>query len=270
MIKFNKDILKVGIIVIDLEYAKEAFEQFCQNYNMTEEKLLLKKRHTYQTMACVDEIAANEKLSEEDHQLALLIALLHDVGRFIQFEKIHTFDDQQVSHALLSIEYLFEQEHLSDFILTRQYDQIIRLAILYHSDYKLSNTLTNIEQLHCKLIRDADKLDNFRVKNTETIHTLLDINESELGNTFLSDYIYDQVMNCQLIKSSERKTKMDFWVSWIAFIFDLNFKSSYCYLVKTQIVSQVIDRVEYTLPNTYKKMKLIKKHCENYIYQKSL
>ena len=163
------------IIVIDLEYAKEAFEQFCQNYNMTEEKLLLKKRHTYQTMACVDEIAANEKLSEEDHQLALLIALLHDVGRFIQFEKIHTFDDQQVSHALLSIEYLFEQEHLSDFILTRQYDQIIRLAILHHSDYKLPNTLTNIEQLHCKLIRDADKLDNFRVKNTETIHTLLDL-----------------------------------------------------------------------------------------------
>lgn len=254
--------------MIDLELAKSEFEAYLTQFNMADDKLKLKKVHTYHTMKLVKYIADHEKLSEEDFQLATLIALLHDIGRFKQYEIIQSYDDSKVSHATLSIEYLFDQNHIQDFIKVRYFDQIIKMAILYHSQYQIPQNLSDKELLHCKIIRDVDKLDNFRVKNDESVETLLDISKEELGETFLSDYIFDQVMNSQLIKSEYRRTKMDIWVSWTAFLFDLNFKSSYQYLLDYHLVEKNIDRIEYTNINTRKKMALIKQHCIRYMTSK--
>ena len=48
-----------------------------------------------------------------------------------------------------------------------QYDNIIKKAIYNHNKYKIEENLNDVELLHRKIIRDADKLDNFRVKETE-------------------------------------------------------------------------------------------------------
>lgn len=254
--------------MINIQEAKEVFEKYLQKFDMEEDKLKLKKLHTYKTMELVSYITENEKINEEDSNLALLIALLHDIGRFKQYEMIHSFNDLEISHAKLAVEYLFDEEHIKDFIETRHYDNIIKSAILHHSDYKLPEDLSSKELLHCKIIRDVDKLDNFRVKNEEKIETLLDISKEELGEIFMSDAIYDTVMNSQLIESKNRKTKMDMWISWIAFMFDLNFKSSYKYLYENDSVNSNINRITYTNDNTSKKMRLIQKHCKEYISRK--
>ena len=52
-------------------------------------------------------------------------------------------------------------------------DSIIRTAIAKHSDYKLEGIEDSRELMHARIIRDADKLDNCRVKLEDPIETML-------------------------------------------------------------------------------------------------
>ena len=112
---------------------------------------------------------------------------------------------------------------------------------------------------------------NFRVKNSEKIETLFDISMEQFEQEKLSTLIYDQVLNSQLIKKEDRVTSMDMWVSYLAFIFDLNYQSSFRYLLETNYLEENIDRISYKNKDTYKKMQLIKSHGYRYIrYHASL
>lgn len=62
---------------------------------------------------------------------------------------------------------------IRNFIDDDQYDEIIEKAIAYHSLYKIPNNLEPSLLKQVLLIRDSDKLDNFRVKNIESIQTCL-------------------------------------------------------------------------------------------------
>ncbi len=53
---------------------------------------------------------------------------------------------------------------ISRFIPERRYDELIRAAIARHSDFRLEATQDETTLFHAKMIRDADKLDNCRVK----------------------------------------------------------------------------------------------------------
>ena len=151
-----------------MEYAKKSFREYLSAYDQTDDKIKLKRVHTFCVVDAADYISRHEKLSEEDHQLALLIALLHDIGRFEQLKVFHSYDDSQFDHASFGVKVLFEDNLIQNFIRTREYDDVIRQAIAWHSSYALPPIEDERTLLHCRLIRDADKLDNFRVKATVT------------------------------------------------------------------------------------------------------
>ena len=67
--------------MMDLEYAKESFRQYLNHYDRSDDKIMLKEVHTFCVLDAADYICREEKISKEDHELALLIALLHDIGR---------------------------------------------------------------------------------------------------------------------------------------------------------------------------------------------
>ena len=85
--------------MIDLEYAKESFRQYLSNYDRSDDKILLKEVHTFCVLDAADLICRQENISGEDHELALLIALLHDIGRFEQLKTFHSYDDDLFDHA---------------------------------------------------------------------------------------------------------------------------------------------------------------------------
>lgn len=70
--------------MIDLQYAKKAFENYLNDYDQKNEKIKLKIVHTYGVMECSKKITEDMKLSAEDCELAQIIGLLHDIGRFEQ------------------------------------------------------------------------------------------------------------------------------------------------------------------------------------------
>lgn len=112
-------------------------------------------------------------IDDENTDLAMVIALLHDIGRFTQAKEMKTFreDITNYDHATLGVKLLFEQNEIRNFIEDSKYDSIIKIAIENHSKYILKTEgLTDIEVLHSKIISDADKIDSYRAKTVDDIY----------------------------------------------------------------------------------------------------
>lgn len=247
--------------MISLIYAKNTFSRFVSRYDVNDPKIALKIRHTYAVTDACEYLVNALDLDEENKQLALLIALLHDIGRFEQLTRFNSYDDRLLPHAECGLEVLFDQNHIRDYISTCRYDQIIYDAIKNHSLYAIDPSVDGQSLLHAKLIRDADKLDNFRVKSIDPIPAMLDITAEELGCSQISEHIFQDFMNHKTILSRDRKTKMDMWVSYLAMIFDLNFQPSLQYVLDHSYIEKIVDRIPYSHPETASKMAVLRREA---------
>ena len=95
-----------------------------------------------------------------------MLGLLHDIGRFEQARRFHTFIDyKSMDHARYGVWYLFEQGHIRDFLPDPEpeRDRILELAILWHNAYAVPAGVIGKARDFALLLRDADKIDLFRV-----------------------------------------------------------------------------------------------------------
>ena len=254
---------------MNLEYAKEQFEKYLDDYDREDDKIKLKIVHTYGVTECSRRIAQGLKLSEEDCKLAELIGLLHDIGRFEQLKRYDSFEPDTMDHASFGVQILFEEGMIRRFVEDDQWDSIIRVAIAKHSDFKIEGVTDERELLHARIIRDADKLDNCRVKLEDAIETMLGVSETEVGKTPISPEVMKQFEQKQSILSQTRQTKMDYWMSYLAYFFDINFRVSFKIIREHQYVDRLIDRIPYTNLETKKQMQSVKEKLNQYVELKS-
>lgn len=256
------------------EKAKNRFEKFISdNYDLNDDRISGKLDHTYNVVKMAQYIADDLKLNSEDRELAKLIALLHDIGRFDQAKEFGSFreDINSIDHAALGIKILFENSFIKEFINDRRFDNVIKQAIANHSRYKLDERgLTDREILHCKLIRDADKVDSFRVKSFSDIYSMANINQAEMENSIISDNIFNDFMSAKTILSTDRKTAADIWLSYIAFIFDFNFISGLKYIREKNYINILVDRFDFKNADTKEKFEIIRNYALDYIDKRIL
>ena len=233
-------------------------------YDRNDDKIRLKIVHTYGVVGQAAAIARRMRLSDEDMELAKLIALLHDLGRFEQLRRFDSFEPDTMDHAAYGVQVLFEERLIRRFVKEETWDSIIRAAIAKHSDYRLSGISDPRTLLHAKLIRDADKLDNCRVKLADSIQTILGASAQEIGEQEISPAIYETVFRNECIQSADRITKMDYWVSYIAYFFDINFRESMDIIVENDYISRIIRRIPYSNGKTAEQMKKIEAYVTQY------
>ncbi len=254
-------------MLIDYEKAKNRFASYVSNYDFLDSKIKLKNTHTYGVVSMSEYIAKDLNLSEEDIELAKLIGLLHDIGRFEQARLFSSFNDSKtMNHASYGVEILFDDGLIREFIETDIYDEIIKKAILNHNKYTIEDGLNERELLHAKIIRDADKTDNFRVKAEEELEDVNNNFSKEiLESDQISDSVYNTFMNKKAIINKNRKTSIDMWVSHLAFIFDYNFISGLKYIKDNDYINILVDRVNYQDSITKDKMEIIRSFAINFI-----
>lgn len=240
------------MIMIDFIKAKEEFEKYLDGYDRNNDKINLKIIHTYGVMDYSQEVAGRMKLSQEDTDLAKIIALLHDIGRFEQLKRYDSFQPDTMDHASYGKQILFEEGIIRRFVVDSQWDEIIKTAIAHHSDFALQGIDDPRTLLHARLIRDADKLDNCRVKLEESITTLLGASPVEVGLTSVSPAVAESFFRQESVLSSDRKTLIDYWISYLAYFFDINFKESLQIIAEHQFISRIIKRIPYENPDTCK------------------
>ena len=70
---------------------KEAFEKYVQNYDMQDPDIEYKYKHSYRVMAFAKDLATKLELNEKDIELATIIGLYHDIGRFEEDKRFDSF-----------------------------------------------------------------------------------------------------------------------------------------------------------------------------------
>jgi putative nucleotidyltransferase with HDIG domain len=122
----------------------------------------IKEVHTGYVTSIARELARHLELNEHDVQLAEIMGLFHDVGRFRQYSLYQTFNDSQSEdHADLGLKVLDELELMKK--LAPEDEALVRFAIKNHNKKVIEPTDSKRELLFAKLLRDADKLDIYRV-----------------------------------------------------------------------------------------------------------
>ena len=255
--------------MIDIEKARLVFKDFINKYDNQEDfGFNLKVVHTYFVSKNAKELANKLKLSEEDVALAELIGLLHDIGRFEEIKVMNGFDSIKFNHATYASKMLFEDNLIRYFIDDNKYDYIIKNAIENHNKLKIDNNLDDRSLLHARIIRDADKLDNYRVKKDERIEEIFAnrVNSmEELEESKISKKVYETVLLKKCVDIHDRLYPLDYWICVLAFTFDLYFKETLQIVKDNNYINILIDRFDYKNNDSKNKMEEIRKILNNYI-----
>jgi len=122
----------------------------------------LKEEHTAKVVAVMELLAVGERLTAAETRLACAVALLHDVGRFPQYRRWRTFrDSESDNHARLGLEVIRQHQVLSS--LSPDEQLLIEEAVRFHNLLALPTQFKSPTDRYIRLIRDADKLDIWRV-----------------------------------------------------------------------------------------------------------
>ncbi len=232
----------------DLIALKCWFDTYTKSFYSSNEEdqknIMLKIDHTHNVCRDILEIASGVSLDENQKRIAEAIALLHDIGRFPQYAKYKTFRDAaSTSHGRLGANTLVEEKILCN--LPDREQQIITRVVNFHGAFTIPSMFDEDELLFMKLIRDADKVDIFRV--------FLEYYESPeedraSATTFgvpdtpeYSEVMISKIMEGQMASYSKIKTENDFRLMKLSWVYDIHFNESIRILQKRNYINRIIE-----------------------------
>lgn len=217
--------------VPDLEPLRAWFASYCGSFRSPDPEQQrnfdLKEKHTRNVCLAALHIAQGE--SPRFCMLAEVAALCHDLGRFPQFRDFHTFkDSDSLNHAHLSAQVVKEYA-LLDF-LPRQERETVEIAVRLHNAFEVPAGLPPETEKLLRLLRDADKLDIWRVF-IEYFEAPEEERASAAGLGFpdlpeCSPEALDAVRSGKLVHLSTLRSLNDFKLLQLSWIYDINFVST--------------------------------------------
>ncbi len=186
----------------------------------------LKENHTLRV--CDEILWLGGQLGLAGHQLhvAEIIALFHDVGRFEQYARHGTFlDAVSEDHAELGIRVLLERKVLAPF--DEKTKDLIVGAVRFHNRAALPGGLDSDGLFYARLIRDADKLDIWRIV-TEHYRNGTDTNRAvglALPDTRdFSREVFDDLQRKKIVDLRHVRNLNDLKLFQAGWSYDLNFR----------------------------------------------
>jgi hypothetical protein len=235
--------------VTDLAALRAWFASYCGSFRCADAEVQrnfdLKEVHTRNVCEAARLIAQNG--GERRLMLAEVAALCHDLGRFPQYQEYRTFlDSQSINHAHLSAQIL-KQNSLLDFLPKAERDSV-QFAVRLHNVFQIPKGLPPQTEDLLRLVRDADKLDIWRV-----FIEYFFAPESEracgagLGFPDLpccTSEVLAAVDAGQMVQLTMLKSLHDFKLLQLSWVYDINFEST-LRLIKER---GILDRLAATLP----------------------
>ncbi len=237
----------------DLIYFKSWFADYTRSYYSSDKEdqknILLKVEHTDNVCGNIVRIAEGSSMEGNQVRLAETVALFHDVGRFSQYTKYKTFRDAvSINHGLLGSKILDEEKVLQR--LPEDEQQLIIQAVKFHNAFAIPTVIDSNVILFLKLIRDADKVDIFRVfiKYYESPE---EERASATAFRVPDTPAYSKVMlscikNKHVASYSNIKTENDFKLMKLSWVYDMHFKESVRLVQERNYVNSIIEKLPQT------------------------
>lgn len=253
--------------VINRKNVINAFAEYVRNYDPSDEKIKLKIDHTYRVAGLCQRIAESLGLSEPDVDIAWLLGMLHDIGRFEQIRRLGTFNDvQSVDHAEFGADLLFKEglirkfaegyyeecelarsgnEEAEQIIKNNEYHNkdtgLLEMAIRQHNKYRVKEDLTERQRMFCDILRDADKVDIFKVNADIPMEIIYDVTTEELKNGIITKEVLESFYKKETVLKSVRRSAVDHIVGHISLLFELVYKESYRQAKEQGYVYKLLD-----------------------------
>lgn len=253
--------------VINRKNVINAFAEYVRNYDPSDEKIKLKIDHTYRVAGLCQRIAESLGLSEPDVDIAWLLGMLHDIGRFEQIRRFGTFNDvQSVDHAEFGADLLFKEGLIRKFaegyyeecelaepenqedeqiIKNNEYHNkdtgLLEMAIRQHNKYRVKEDLTERQRMFCDILRDADKVDIFKVNADIPMEIIYDVTTEELKNGIITKEVLESFYKKETVLKSVRRSAVDHIVGHISLLFELVYKESYRQVREQGYVYKLLD-----------------------------
>jgi hypothetical protein len=207
----------------------------------------LKQMHTERVCITIRRLGKTLQLSSREMLLAEAAALLHDVGRFSQFARYRTFRDKDsINHGRLGLRVASRHGLLSTFSPTER--RHLAHALAYHNAAQLPPIDDTASLFFLKLLRDADKLDIWRVvigHYSGRGRTPKAVNEFELsGNGFCSPPVLAALKNGRVVPIDSVRSVCDAKLLYISWVYDLNFPISF----RETVRGGYLERLSATIP----------------------
>lgn len=230
------------MISIEKEKVKKIFHEYTDHYDLTDDKVRLKVEHTYRVADLCERIAAAEKMSEYEQKLAWLLGMLHDVGRFEQLRRFHTFvDAQSVDHAALGADILFHEGHIRDYVQEVDEDTLIETAVRWHSAYRLPEDLDERTRKFANILRDADKIDILKVNVDFPLEEIYNTSTEKLRNDEISEEVLKSFYEHHAVLRSLKKTSVDHVAGHCSLVFELVFPESFRIVREQDFIWKLLD-----------------------------
>jgi putative nucleotidyltransferase with HDIG domain len=229
--------------------AKDFFERYTAEFIRNKdfdisESMILKKEHCLRVARLCAKIATSLHMEEEEVSLAETIGLLHDIGRFAQFEKHQTFDDlQSEDHAEIGLTLLNEQMFFSSY--PEEMQKNIVGSIRNHNKESISLKDDKQVVLFSKILRDADKLDiwetciaNLQRNGTFRLESI-SLNLPPIST--VNEMVIRTIKQGKSVKRKELHSINDYKLMIMSLVFDLNFRISFHLLSEKQLIKKLYD-----------------------------
>ncbi len=243
----SADVLSSG-----LEAHRQRFLDYTESFKDVPDAapLRLKVEHTFKVFdharLIIDSLG--DSIAPALGSAAALAALYHDCGRFPQFKRFRTFlDAQSVNHAVLSFQTMRESGFLKDE--EPRVRALAQCAVLLHNRHKLSPMLDEDARFVTDVVRDADKLDIFRIM-VSYLTSALPERDAVLLHVAddperWSAHIAEDVMAGRISNYSDLRFVNDFRLLLGAWMYELRFAATRKALAESGLMEVVLDQ----LPN---------------------
>ena len=219
---------------------------YMKSFHTNDEEVMkgirIKEVHTGYVKSIAKELAGHLELQPHDVQLAEIMGLFHDVGRFRQYSLYQTFNDaMSEDHADLALKVLAELPLMKK--LAPEDEALVRFAIKNHNKRVIEPTEDKRELFFARLLRDADKLDIYRVlepfleeEHADEAPNFIDSSSTQLVSPgFVKDFAAGNQVDYHRMK-----THGDRIVTRLMWVYDINFSWTLRKLVERGYIEKII------------------------------
>lgn len=267
---------------VDRKNVLQQFQHYTDAYNAADEKIALKIGHTYRVAGLCEQIARSEGMPEKERDLAWLLGMLHDIGRFEQLRRYDTFNDaQSVDHAMLGVEILFGAGSadtdcgcgadgdglIRAFAADDSEDALIRTAIRVHSAYRVPEHMDARTEKFCHMLRDADKIDILRVNIETPLEEIYNTTREELYHAEITEAVMESFYEHHATLRSLKRTPVDNVAGHVSLIYELVFPES-IRLVKEQGYWEKLIGFPSENPKTVQQLQELRTEMEKFLSER--
>ena len=235
-----------GVNAVDVKQIRNYFEEYTRGFTSADGVLPLplriKIRHCRQVAEDCGGIAGELGWDESEVAVATSLGCLHDIGRFQQYTRYKTFrDGDSVNHAQLGCEVLDQCRILESLAAGDR--KAIRDGIFHHNRRELPPGIPEASLRYIRLVRDADKLDIFRVVyEAVTQGHLRDYPEITLDLDIdgpVSMDLLEDIRGGKIGGYHKLKSLMDVYLIQVSWVYDFNYRPSLARMKQREILEKL-------------------------------